>query len=60
MAIKIEKSVIEGVYWVHSTEGGTNKMYGAFSTYKEASDFIENTLGVLYEHGVEENAPCDI
>jgi hypothetical protein len=60
MAIKIEKSVIEGVYWVHTTEDDTDRMYGAFSTYKEASDFIENTLGVLYEHGVEEKTPCDI
>jgi len=60
MSIKIEKSVVEGIYWVHSTEGGTDKMYGAFSTYKEATDFIEDTLGLLYEHGVEEMEQSDV
>ena len=35
MSVKIEKSVIEGVYWVHATEDGKDNMYGTFHTYKE-------------------------
>ena len=26
-------------------------MYGPFSTYKEATNFMEEQIGLLYEHG---------
>jgi hypothetical protein len=45
MNFSIEK--IEGEYYVSDN----GDMYGPFPQYKEATDFMEEQIGLLYEHG---------
>jgi hypothetical protein len=45
MNFTVEK--IEGEYYVSDN----GDMYGPFNTYKEATNFMEEQIGLLYEHG---------
>ena len=38
---------IDGVYYVSDS----GEMYGPFEKYKEATVFMEEQIGLLYEHG---------
>jgi len=48
-SIKTKRSAItmKKVYYVSDSED----MYGPFDKYKEATDFMEEQIGLLYEHG---------
>ena len=45
MNFEIKK--LEGTYYVSDN----GDMYGPFETYKEATKFMEEQIGLLYEHG---------
>ena len=45
MNFEIKKT--EGAYYVSDS----GDMYGPFETYKEATDFMQDQIGLLYEHG---------
>ena len=52
MNFNIEK--IDGSYYVTDsvmTNPPCVDRYGPFDTYKEATDFMEEQIGLLYEHG---------
>ena len=46
MNFRIEK--IKDVYYLSVPP---YDMYGPFDKYKEATDFMENDISILYEHG---------
>ena len=48
-SIKTKRSAItmKKAYYVNDSEDA----YGPFDTYKEATDFMEEQIGLLYEHG---------